>query len=191
MVREAKRSALRAVVGAGGTYSDSRRSAPAPGALSRPRRIAARILVWEDCFPCHRSVLGSAYASSLCARHSSLLCSLASRPAAQEEPIPVFGTTVVISSGLRGLVYHIHHNRTHLPDFEKLKPAGPRHLHVFSQLAATRLQARLSRRHQSHRMVRDRLHRKVLDRRSRFYTVFTAVRRWREALHRRSSGHRQ
>jgi hypothetical protein len=44
---------------------------------------------------------------------------------AQEEPIPVFGTTVVISSGLRGLVYYIHHNRTELPDFEKLKPAGP------------------------------------------------------------------
>jgi hypothetical protein len=44
---------------------------------------------------------------------------------AQEEPIPVFGTTVVISSGLRGLVYYIHHNRTQLPDFEKLKPAGP------------------------------------------------------------------
>ena len=45
--------------------------------------------------------------------------------AAQEEPIPVFGTTVVISSGLRGLVYHIPRNSTHLPDFEKLKPAGP------------------------------------------------------------------
>ncbi len=44
---------------------------------------------------------------------------------AQEEPIPVFGTTVVIPSGLRGLVYHIHHNRTELPNFEKLKPAGP------------------------------------------------------------------
>lgn len=45
--------------------------------------------------------------------------------AAQEEPTAFFGTTVVIPSGLRGLVYHIHHNRTKLPDFEKMKPAGP------------------------------------------------------------------
>jgi len=44
---------------------------------------------------------------------------------AQEEPIPVFGTTVVIPSGLRGLVYHIHHNTSKLPNFEKMKPAGP------------------------------------------------------------------
>ena len=49
----------------------------------------------------------------------ALLC------AAQDEPTAIFGTTVVIPSGLRGLVYHIHHNRTVLPDFEKLKPAGP------------------------------------------------------------------
>jgi hypothetical protein len=45
--------------------------------------------------------------------------------AAQEEPTFTFGTTVVIPSGLRGLVYHIKHNRTELPDFDKLKPAGP------------------------------------------------------------------
>ncbi len=45
--------------------------------------------------------------------------------AAQEAPTVIFGTTVVIPSGLRGLVYYIHHNRTQLPDFEKLKPAGP------------------------------------------------------------------
>jgi hypothetical protein len=45
--------------------------------------------------------------------------------AAQDEPAVIFGTTVVIPSGLRGLVYHIHHNSTHLPDFEKMKPAGP------------------------------------------------------------------
>ncbi len=50
-------------------------------------------------------------------------CSIAA--AAQDEPIPVFGTTVVIPSGLRGLVYHIHHNTKNLPDFEKMKPAGP------------------------------------------------------------------
>jgi hypothetical protein len=45
--------------------------------------------------------------------------------AEQEEPTAIFGTTVVIPSGLRGLVYHLHHNRSQLPDFEKLKPAGP------------------------------------------------------------------
>jgi hypothetical protein len=44
---------------------------------------------------------------------------------AQEESTPIFGTTVVISSGLRGLVYHIHRNTSKLPDFEKLKAAGP------------------------------------------------------------------
>jgi hypothetical protein len=44
---------------------------------------------------------------------------------AQGEPTPVFGTTVVIPSGLKGLVYHIHPNSTQLPDFKKLKPAGP------------------------------------------------------------------
>jgi hypothetical protein len=43
---------------------------------------------------------------------------------AQEEPTAIFGTTVIIPSGLRGLVYHIHRNRSQLPDFEKLKPAG-------------------------------------------------------------------
>jgi hypothetical protein len=45
--------------------------------------------------------------------------------AQQEEPTPIFGTTVVIPSGLRGLIYHIHHNTRKLPDFEMLKPAGP------------------------------------------------------------------
>jgi PA14 domain len=45
--------------------------------------------------------------------------------AAQEESTPVFGTTVVVPSGLRGLVYHIHHNSKELPDFSKMKPAGP------------------------------------------------------------------
>jgi hypothetical protein len=44
--------------------------------------------------------------------------------AAQDEPTAVFGTTVVIPSGLHGLVYHIHHNTAQLPDFGKLKPAG-------------------------------------------------------------------
>jgi hypothetical protein len=44
--------------------------------------------------------------------------------AAAQEPIVTFGTSVVIPSGLRGLIYHIKHNTTKLPDFEKLKPAG-------------------------------------------------------------------
>src|ERR1700729_3489664 len=59
-------------------------------------------------------------------RADLLIVVMAGIPAlvAQEEPVPVFGTTVVIPSGLRGLVYYIHHNRTELPDFEKLKPAG-------------------------------------------------------------------
>ncbi|HTW63058.1 MAG TPA: PA14 domain-containing protein [Bryobacteraceae bacterium] len=49
---------------------------------------------------------------------------LAGAPAAQDQPVAVFGTTVVIPSGLRGLVYHIHRNTKKLPNFEKMKPAG-------------------------------------------------------------------
>jgi hypothetical protein len=41
-----------------------------------------------------------------------------------QEPEPTFGTTVVINSGLKGLVYRIPHNSGHLPDFQKLKPKG-------------------------------------------------------------------
>jgi hypothetical protein len=59
-------------------------------------------------------------------RAALLLAILHSSPAAaQEESTPVFGTTVVIPSGLRGLVYHIHHYTSKLPNFDKLKPAGP------------------------------------------------------------------
>jgi hypothetical protein len=54
-----------------------------------------------------------------------VILACASVAAAQEEPTPVFGTTVVIPSGLRGLVYHIHHNTSALPNFKKMKPAGP------------------------------------------------------------------
>jgi hypothetical protein len=43
---------------------------------------------------------------------------------AQDEPVAKFGTTVVINSGFRGLVYHIKRNSTALPNFPKLKPAG-------------------------------------------------------------------
>lgn len=52
------------------------------------------------------------------------VAALASAVAAQEEPTVIFGTTVVIPSGLRGLVYHIRHSTTQLPQFEKLKAAG-------------------------------------------------------------------
>jgi len=44
--------------------------------------------------------------------------------AAAQEPVAKFGTTVVIPSGLRGVVYHVRHNTTRLPDFHKLKPVG-------------------------------------------------------------------
>jgi len=41
-----------------------------------------------------------------------------------QEPV-IFGTTVVIPSGLRGAVYHIHHTNTgETLNFDKLKPAG-------------------------------------------------------------------
>jgi PA14 domain len=44
--------------------------------------------------------------------------------AAQDEPVATFGTTVVIPSGLRGLVYHIRRDSDRLPNLAKLKPAG-------------------------------------------------------------------
>ena len=40
------------------------------------------------------------------------------------QPVPRFGTTVVIPSGLRGEVYRIRRNTTRLPDFSKLKSIG-------------------------------------------------------------------
>ena len=44
--------------------------------------------------------------------------------AAAQEPVATFGTTVVIPSGLRGSVYHIPHNTTQVPNFQKMKPVG-------------------------------------------------------------------
>lgn len=41
-----------------------------------------------------------------------------------QQPAVTFGATVVIPSGLHGLVYHIRHNSTRLPDFSRLKPVG-------------------------------------------------------------------
>ena len=48
-----------------------------------------------------------------------------SKALAQEPPRPTFGTTVVIPSGLKGLVYSLPHYTNRLPDFESMKkPAG-------------------------------------------------------------------
>jgi len=54
----------------------------------------------------------------------SIVLLLAALGRAQEMPVPTFGTTVVIPSGLRGQIYYIHHNSKALPQFEKLKPVG-------------------------------------------------------------------
>jgi len=43
---------------------------------------------------------------------------------AQDQPVPKFGTTVVVPLGLSGSLYHIRSNTTKLPDFRKLKPKG-------------------------------------------------------------------
>ncbi|MBV8846413.1 MAG: beta-glucosidase [Bryobacterales bacterium] len=44
---------------------------------------------------------------------------------AQDDPVPRFGTTVVVPFGLRGLIYNVRKNTTHLPDnLHKRKPTG-------------------------------------------------------------------
>jgi hypothetical protein len=48
---------------------------------------------------------------------------------AQQDEVPTFGTTVVVPGGLQGAVYHMRHVPAqpipaHLPDFQKLRPAG-------------------------------------------------------------------
>jgi hypothetical protein len=43
---------------------------------------------------------------------------------AQDEPIPKFGTTVVVPLGLSGAIYHIRPNTAKLPNFRKLKLKG-------------------------------------------------------------------
>ena len=45
-------------------------------------------------------------------------------PADELQPAVKFGTTVVIPSGLRGLVYHIHRTTTRLPNFARMTPKG-------------------------------------------------------------------
>lgn len=44
--------------------------------------------------------------------------------ALDQNPVPTFGTTVVIPGGLKGLVYHVRNGSTRLPDFGKLEPLG-------------------------------------------------------------------
>jgi hypothetical protein len=45
-------------------------------------------------------------------------------PDANQEPVYVFGTSVVIPSGLQGTIYYISHSEKRLFDFEKGKPRG-------------------------------------------------------------------
>lgn len=40
------------------------------------------------------------------------------------QPLAKFGTTVVIPTGLRGQVYHLHRWTSRLPDFAKMRPRG-------------------------------------------------------------------
>jgi len=49
------------------------------------------------------------------------LCAAAT---AQTDPVFTFGTTVVIPSGLHGVIYNLRRNTYDLPDFKKLKPVG-------------------------------------------------------------------
>lgn len=44
--------------------------------------------------------------------------------AQEPEPVYVFGTTVVIPSGLKGVIYHVSRFTTKLPNLEKEKPQG-------------------------------------------------------------------
>jgi hypothetical protein len=43
---------------------------------------------------------------------------------AEQDPVYVFGTTVVIPSGLKGVIYYISHSETKFLDLEKEKPRG-------------------------------------------------------------------
>ena len=43
---------------------------------------------------------------------------------AQQEPAPVFGTTVVVPDGLRGQIYFLRRNTHKLPNFRRKKPVG-------------------------------------------------------------------
>jgi hypothetical protein len=55
----------------------------------------------------------------------ALFSMLAPAALTQQDSVPVFGTTVVIPSGLRGLIYEIRRGTTHLPgNLQKRKPVG-------------------------------------------------------------------
>ena len=41
-----------------------------------------------------------------------------------QQPTATFGTTVVVPSGLRGLIYYLRPGETNLPDFARIKPVG-------------------------------------------------------------------
>ena len=41
-----------------------------------------------------------------------------------QDPVPIFGTTVVIPSGLKGDLYFLPPHTMSLPDFSKLQPQG-------------------------------------------------------------------
>lgn len=56
-------------------------------------------------------------------RLAPALCQMPSQPVA-EEPVAHFGTTVIISNGLRGDIYFIPEESQQLPKFEKLTPVG-------------------------------------------------------------------
>jgi hypothetical protein len=56
--------------------------------------------------------------------HNSFVLAVALLIALAQDPVPTFGTTVVINSGFKGLVYQISRFSKHLPNFEKLKPKG-------------------------------------------------------------------
>jgi hypothetical protein len=47
-----------------------------------------------------------------------------SQTAPSQDEIPVFGTTVVLPSGLKGQVYNLKSGTSKLPNFAKLKPVG-------------------------------------------------------------------
>jgi hypothetical protein len=49
---------------------------------------------------------------------------VAVRALAQQEPVPKFGTTVVIPSGLRGVIYYLPRNTAQIPDLQRRKPVG-------------------------------------------------------------------
>ncbi len=51
-------------------------------------------------------------------------CAAQPRPGQSPVTEATFGTTVVIPSGLRGDIYHLHHNTWILPDFSRLEPVG-------------------------------------------------------------------